>query len=174
MWSSVTERRIGTAGVSSTAAAGSSRRQPAQRVEDRLDQRADLRSRDGVVADMRRDDLGGKGEQLAPVDALVLGHLRPLRWHPATASAARAISVATAGRQDRRAASNRASPPEVMCGNHSRAGNRVPLPDHRPVLPDRSQAPPGGCTSLLDWPAAPRAAGLLFPAPHSRARTSPT
>ena len=40
-------------------------RQPAQRVEDRLDQPADLGAPDGVVADMRRDDLGGKGEEFA-------------------------------------------------------------------------------------------------------------
>ena len=81
MWSSVTERRIGTAGVSSTGAAGSSGSQPAQRVEDRLDQPADVRARDGVVADMRRDDLGGEGEELAPIDALVLGHRSSsVRW----------------------------------------------------------------------------------------------
>jgi hypothetical protein len=30
---------------------------------------------------MRRDDLGDEGEQFAAVDALVFGHLRPLRSH---------------------------------------------------------------------------------------------
>ena len=53
------------------------RRQPAQRVENRLDQRADLGARDGVVADMRRNDLGGKGEKLASIDGLVFGHPVP-------------------------------------------------------------------------------------------------
>lgn len=73
MWSSVTERRIGTAGVSSAAAAGSSDKPP-EGVEHRLDQPGDLGAGDGV-ADMRRDDLGGEGEELAPVDGLV-GHCR--------------------------------------------------------------------------------------------------
>ena len=82
MWSSVTERRIGTAGVGSVGSSGRLvGRQPAERVEDRLDQRGDIRAGDGVVADMGRDDLGCEGEKLAAVDTLVFGHLRPLRWH---------------------------------------------------------------------------------------------
>ena len=91
MWSSLTERRIGTAGVCSAAAAGLSDPQPAEHVEDRLDQRRDLRAGDGVVADMCRDDLGCEGEKLDAVGSLVFGHLRPLRWPLTTASAVRAI-----------------------------------------------------------------------------------
>jgi hypothetical protein len=53
-------------------------RQPAQRIEDRLDERPDLGAADGVVADMRRDDLGGEGEKLAAVDDNVFGHSRVL------------------------------------------------------------------------------------------------
>jgi hypothetical protein len=30
---------------------------------------------------MRRDDLGGEGEKLAAIDALVFGHARPLQIH---------------------------------------------------------------------------------------------
>jgi hypothetical protein len=51
----------------------------AQGVEDRLDQRTDLGARNGVVADMRRDDLGGEGEKLAAIDALVFRQLRSPR-----------------------------------------------------------------------------------------------
>ena len=87
MWSSVTERLIGTAGVSSTGIAGSSDAKSAQRVEDRLDQRTDLGARNGVVADMRRDDLGSESEKLASIDALVFGHVRSLRIAAAAAGA---------------------------------------------------------------------------------------
>ena len=79
MWSSVTERRTGTAGVNSSDAERLVRRQAVQRVEDGLDQRADLGSRNGVVADMRRHDLGSEGEKLTALDALVVGHPGPLR-----------------------------------------------------------------------------------------------
>ena len=78
MWSSVTERRIGTAGVSSAGTAGLVGAKSAQRVEDRLDQRADLVPADGVVADMRRDDLGCECEQLGAVDTLVFSYCRTL------------------------------------------------------------------------------------------------
>ena len=95
MWSSVTERRIGTAGVSSAATAGSSAAsRPSVSNTDWISAR-DVRTRDGVVADMRRDDLGGKGEKLAAVDALVFGHPRPLAGRTREpANAARAIAVA--------------------------------------------------------------------------------
>ena len=48
MWSSVTERRIGTAGVSSTGRR-LVRREPAQRVENRLDQRRHVRARTALL-----------------------------------------------------------------------------------------------------------------------------
>ena len=63
------------------------RRKPAQGVESRLDKSTDLGSGNGVVADMRRDDLGSESEKLASIDALVFGHLRSLRTAAATAGA---------------------------------------------------------------------------------------
>ena len=64
------ERKLSIAGGLGLLACG----KPVQRVEDRLDQRTDVGSRDSIVADMRGDDLGGESQDLAPVDALVLGH----------------------------------------------------------------------------------------------------
>ena len=63
MWSSVTERRIGTAGVSSTGAAGSSDASPLRVSKTDWISAADLGAGDGVVADMRRDDLGRSGRE---------------------------------------------------------------------------------------------------------------
>ena len=79
MWSSVTERRIGTAGVSSTGVDGSSVASPRSVSKTDWISAADVAARDGVVADMRRHDLGGEGEELASIDGLVFGHARPLQ-----------------------------------------------------------------------------------------------
>ena len=57
------------------------RRQPSERVEDRLNQPTQLRACDGVVADMRRDDLGSQGEKLAAIDTLVAA-ICVLQVHP--------------------------------------------------------------------------------------------
>ena len=61
------------------------RRKPAQGVEDRLDKSTDLGSGNGVVADMRRDDLGSEGEKLASFDALAFGHFHSLQIAAAAA-----------------------------------------------------------------------------------------
>ena len=87
MWSSVTERLIGTAGVSSTDIAGSSDASPRSVSKTDWIRRTDLGARNGVVADMRRDDLGSEGEKLASIDALVFGHARPLQIAAAAAGA---------------------------------------------------------------------------------------
>ena len=89
MWSSVTERRIGTAGVSSTEADGSSDASPRSVSKTDWISAPTSVPRDGVVADMRRDDLGGEGEKLAAIDALVFGHARPLQT--ASVAALRAV-----------------------------------------------------------------------------------
>ena len=60
MWSSVTERRIGTAGVSSTDTAGSSVASPRSVSKTAWISPPIFCARDDVVADMRRDDLGGQ------------------------------------------------------------------------------------------------------------------
>ena len=44
---------------------------PSVRVKDRLNEHGDLGASDGVVADVRRDDLGGQREELAPLDLLI-------------------------------------------------------------------------------------------------------
>ena len=81
MWSSVTDRRIGTAGVSFQRAEGSSDGGGAQRVEDRLDAEAAPTS---LLPTVRRDDLCGQGEKLAAIDALVVPHACPMRASPPT------------------------------------------------------------------------------------------
>jgi hypothetical protein len=83
MWSSVTERRIGTAGACSAAATGSSAASLPNVSKTDWIRPASSALGDGGAADVRRDNLGGKGEELAPLDALVLCHALPLEAAPA-------------------------------------------------------------------------------------------
>ena len=101
MWSSVTERRIGTAGVSSTAVAGSSDASPLSVSKTDWISAATSDAGDGVVADMRRDDLGRQGEKLAAIDALVC--------RPFASSARFCPSNSARLRRDMRARSNTAT-----------------------------------------------------------------
>ena len=86
MCSSVTERRTGTAGVSSTVDVGSPDASPLRVSKTVWISTATSAIRDVVVADMRRDDLGGQSEKLAAINTLVFSHSRPLQVASATAN----------------------------------------------------------------------------------------
>ena len=156
MWSSVTERRIGTAGVSSTDTAGSSDASPRSVSKTDWISRADVRARDGIVADMRRDDLGSQGEKLTAIDALVVGHPGPLCWRSRRSGEVIGAhlrlrmlreqywsSVAPTSRPMRQ---DHLAP--LSAGDTRKAQSRGIRPrawhEPRPALADRGQAPPGG------------------------------
>ena len=180
MWSSVTERRIGTAGVSSTGAAGSSDASPRSVSKTDWISAADVGARDGVVADMRRHDLGGEGEKLASIDGLVFGHACPLlgrsahpeaaKWsaHPQLRMLCEQYWSASPRQAGPDAADQRAP---LAAGGALKAQSRsivFAVARTPAVLVDRAQAPPlARCTSLLDWPAAP-CSGPFFSPPRRR------